>query len=331
MEDITIPNSVKDIGEWAFYGTKWLEKKEKENPLVVVNNIVIHGKNCEGQVVIPSGVTKITESAFRGGEKITEIVIPDTVTSIGYQAFNNCSNLENIIIPDSVNSIGTNVFDGTKWRENKKEENSLLIVNDILIEAFHVNAENVVVPEGVTRIEENAFHAHGAKTIVLPESLKTIGKEAFYECFNLDNVVIPDGVTTLEDGAFFACDSLHEITIPASVTNIDAEAFAYSDNLTTIKGYTGSYAETYANENGYEFISLGTVSNDLVQGNPGDSTDDKEKGIKYYDVDGTEGITLSDAQTILKYALKIMPCDTSYTLSDAQTCLKAALRIITIE
>lgn len=55
LTDILIPETVKYIGFGAFTGTEWLEKKKRENPLVLVNNILIDGKACSGEVVIPNG------------------------------------------------------------------------------------------------------------------------------------------------------------------------------------------------------------------------------------------------------------------------------------
>ena len=51
------------IGTLAFDGTPWLEAKQAENPLVIVNHILINGKACTGAVIIPDGVTSIGEDA----------------------------------------------------------------------------------------------------------------------------------------------------------------------------------------------------------------------------------------------------------------------------
>ena len=59
--------------------------------------------------------------------------------------------------------------------------------------------------------------------------------------------------------AFYGCTNLTKITIPESVTSI--ESFAFEDcNNVTIYGYTGSYAETYAEENDIPFVSLGNAT-----------------------------------------------------------------------
>ena len=67
--------------------------------------------------------------------------------------------------------------------------------------------------------------------------------------------VVMKNVESIGENAFSSCTSLTEITIPKSVKTIDKTAFQLS-GLTTIKGVTGSYAQTFANENGFEFIAI---------------------------------------------------------------------------
>ena len=108
---ITIPDSVTSIGGWAFIRTPWLKAKQEENPLVIANDIVVDGRNCTGKVVIPDGVTSISDSAFYNCTKLTEITIPNGVTNIGDYVFYSCDSLTSITIPDSVTSIGSSAFE----------------------------------------------------------------------------------------------------------------------------------------------------------------------------------------------------------------------------
>ena len=110
LTSIEIPDSVTGIGANVFYGTPWLIAKQKENPLVIVNHIVIDGKKCQGDVNIPEGVTSIEVWAFRDCSSLTSVEIPDSVTSIWEGAFYGCSSLTSIEIPDSVTSIVSDAF-----------------------------------------------------------------------------------------------------------------------------------------------------------------------------------------------------------------------------
>lgn len=64
LESIIIPDSVINIGRDVFYSTPWLKAKQAENPLVIVNSILIDGTTCEGDVIIPDSVKSIGDSAF---------------------------------------------------------------------------------------------------------------------------------------------------------------------------------------------------------------------------------------------------------------------------
>ena len=93
LTEITLPDSVTYIGYKAFLDTPWLKIKQAENPLVIVNHILIDGTTCTGSVSIPSGVTSIGGYAFKGCTSLTEITIPNSVVDIGESAFENCTNL----------------------------------------------------------------------------------------------------------------------------------------------------------------------------------------------------------------------------------------------
>ena len=106
------------------------------------------------------------------------------------------------------------------------------------------------------------------KTVVIEDGVTSIGSYAFYNCTGLTSVTIPNSVTSIGNSAFSGCSGLTSVTIPNSVTSIGERAFGYYydeegmlnkiDNF-TICGETGSAAESYATENGFAFVTLGTV------------------------------------------------------------------------
>lgn len=91
-------------------------------------------------------------------------------------------------------------------------------------------------------------------SIVIPDTVTVIGDDAFYFCQSLTEVVIPNSVTSIGYTAFAFCTDLSQITIPESVTYIADDAFEKCD--IAIYGYEGSYAQTYADENGLLFIAI---------------------------------------------------------------------------
>ena len=104
LKNVTIPDSITDINNGAFSGTPWLEEKRNENPLVIVNSVLIDGITSSGDVVIPTGVTNIGVLAFYNqyenltADNVKSVIIPDSVTNISSGAFVGCSNLKSITI-----------------------------------------------------------------------------------------------------------------------------------------------------------------------------------------------------------------------------------------
>lgn len=148
-------------------------------------------------------------------------------------AVTKCDNDATVIkIPDGVTSIGD--------------------------EAFYkcISLTRITIPDSVTSIGNWAFRGcTGLTSIIIPCSVTSIGCGAFEDCTSLKSVSIPDSVKSIEDWVFCDCASLKDITIPNSVTSIGDWAFSGS-GLKTIYGKVDSYAEEYANANGYEFVAI---------------------------------------------------------------------------
>ena len=70
LTQITLPDSIISIGSYAFRATKWLKNRQAENPLVIVNGILIDAETCIGDVTIPNSVTSMSEGAFSHCENI---------------------------------------------------------------------------------------------------------------------------------------------------------------------------------------------------------------------------------------------------------------------
>ena len=122
-----------------------------------------------------------------------------------------------------------------------------------------VGIKRAVVEEGVTSLALNTFNGCGwLESVSLPDSLENILASAFSDCRSLTCVDIPYGVPWISGYCFAGCYSLTRVTVPESVTEVVDHAF---DNCTmlTLYGYDGSYIETYANENGIPFVSLGAA------------------------------------------------------------------------
>ena len=261
LTSIEIPDSVTSIGEMAF---KWCSSLTSvyitdieawcnisfggfsANPLDYAKNLYLNNKLVT-ELEIPNTVTEVKAYAFYNCHSLTSVVIPDSVTSIGSGAFSGCSSLTSVVIPDSVTSIGSRAFSGCSSLtsitvdENNTAYKSIdgnLYSKDgktLIQYAVGKTATTFTVPDTVTSIGEEAFSwCRSLTSVVIPDSVTSIGSGAFYNCHSLTSVVIPDSVTSIGFSVFEDCSSLTSIEIPDSVTSIGSGTFYNCSSLTSV-------------------------------------------------------------------------------------------------
>lgn len=194
-------------------------------------------------IVIEEGVTSIGENAFNlCGEKIEidKFIVPKSLSEVGYYAFGDASIwASKVIIPDLDTFINIkcepNIICNSLWVGSEEVTklvipNGTTVVNRPICQAK--NVLSVVIPNTVTTIEKSAFYGYSSVTsFVIPNSVMSIGEWAFAYCKNLTSIVIPSSVQTIGDFSFFRCQSLTSAVIPTSVNSIGRFAFDDCDML----------------------------------------------------------------------------------------------------
>ena len=90
------------------------------------------------------------------------------------------------------------------------------------------------IPSGVETIKESAFYSTSIEELILPSSVKRIGKDAFGGNSKLKYIDLKCSITTISEGAFGMCDNLEGVVLPKSVTSIEKKAFLWCDKMQNV-------------------------------------------------------------------------------------------------
>lgn len=269
--DVVIPASVDFINLGAFSGCTGLTSVTIPGSVSLGQDVFL---NCTGlaSVTLGEGMTEIPDHVFNGCTALTNVSIPSSISFIDINAFHDTpwlkslgdfavvngilivyqGNESDITIPDHVRSISPGAFRDCPGLGKVTLPNGFTSIESRVFLGSHI--KEAVIPEGVAVIEAVAFSGcTDLAGVTLPNSLTAIGNGAFSGCSSLAEVVIPGGVTSIGPFAFEQCANLKKLVIPASVTSIGNDLLWKSTNA-VIYGKAGSYAETYARENGIPFV-----------------------------------------------------------------------------
>lgn len=187
-------------------------------PSIIIDDALIFvPASTEGKYVIPQNVTRISEGAFCGREKITEVIIPESVKYIGHRAFNGCYSLDKIIIPSSVTEIDSEAIVDCNLMQLTVDKG-----NEVYDSRENCNA--------IIETESNTLIL-GCCNTQFPKSVSSIGKSAFYGCSRLNEITIPNTISSIEIGAFSFCKNLKKVFFEEGNKRPFFWAFTWCENL----------------------------------------------------------------------------------------------------
>lgn len=141
------------------------------------------------------------------------------------------------IVEKAINNYTTNVTNNINAENvviNAKDKGDFTVERNVLL-SYSGNQTVVVIPDSVKEIGKSAFaECKYITDVVVPVGVVKIGAYAFHGCSRLENINIPEGVTIIEDSAFSQCKSLKSIVIPSSVKEIGTYAFSDCVKLTSV-------------------------------------------------------------------------------------------------
>lgn len=217
---------LESVEDDAFQGCINLTSIELPN---TINHLGAAFRSCTNlkNANLPSTITEIAPYTFYECTKLESIVIPDGVKYIGNWAFYKCSGLPRIDIPSNVENIGTEAFcgctgltgvyikdlakwcsikygnfqyQGNNWEPTDKISNPLFYAQKLFVNNQLIT--DLVIPEGVERIEDFTFNGADIASLTIPHTVKSIGRKAFGYCYNLRSITLPNTIESINEYSF---------------------------------------------------------------------------------------------------------------------------------
>lgn len=223
IKTVTLPNSIKKIDDFAFYGADEMTsvKLPENEEFTTIQSYSFAGCPKLQSISIPNCVVTIENRAFHDSRSLSDLKIGYGCTNINAGAFVGCDSLETVTI-NSENPVYLS-----------KNNMIFLKADNSLMRCMPATSGDVTIPEGVTKINSLAFQACKDVTSVDLNDVTEIGDNAFSGCTGL-TTFDTGKVSELNKGILSGCTGLTKIILGEniSIDNIDGEAFKGCDSLT---------------------------------------------------------------------------------------------------
>ena len=245
--DLTIPNSVKDIGANAFQSSD-IETITLGTGITAIRSYTFQYCYNLKSVNILGEITSIGDKAFGYCTALEGITIPSSLTNIGTGSFDNCTSLKSVYISDRVSGLKVNLKYGDSSPLHNGADLYLngQLVTDLVIPsipyAYKLGAHfsgctsirSVVIPENIEYISGSFKNCVNLTSVTIPNSVTDIGTNTFENFTSLTSITLPDSIKKVDMYTFKNCTSLKEIRLPVGTTEISSDAFNGCTALTTL-------------------------------------------------------------------------------------------------
>lgn len=250
---VTIPEGVKVIGGYAFYGCRELESVSIPESVTSIGRCAFENCSSLKEVIIPNGVKKIGWWTFYGCKSLTDVTIPASVTEIDNEAFTSdwmpscgavihapsgsCAeqfakekNIQFAVLEDVTQKARSDQEEQSEPQSEPLSEPARhdYDIDGTVLVKYHGPGGIVEIPEGISAIGVSAFESSDVASVTIPESVKEIGGRAFAFCKKLKSIKLSAGLNYIGNHAFYKCTGLTSIMLPNGITTIGDYVFRNS-------------------------------------------------------------------------------------------------------
>lgn len=161
--------------------------------------------------------------SFEGCTNLTEVHLGESLETVCDNAFRECINLQFVDIPQSVTCINESAFAKSGLKKINLK-GGLSVLKPCAF--FETPIQSIIMPNSVKSIGNRCFYnCKYLKNITLSDSINTIPSECFYGCEELENFTFPINLEIIKDLSFWGCANLSQMSFPATLTTIEDNAF----------------------------------------------------------------------------------------------------------
>lgn len=205
---------------------------------IIENGVLIKYVGPGGDVVLPEGITRIADNAFRSNQTVTSVVMQSGITEMGMCVFWDCHYIKRIVFSDTIKVIPTSTcylnwaLEEVILPRDVEEIQSTAFINCYALTSLDFSKYNIRI------FGEQSFMGSGLQEVYFSKNVKVIGRQAFFQCYRLKNVTFEEGIELEFLGAsvFSACIMLEEVDLSMlDMKELPSEIFRLCSALTKVK------------------------------------------------------------------------------------------------